>query len=158
MATVNSPFSGLVYKQGYIAFDGNVNDQVESFDIDVTDGGEDVKTLMRGYAGRIAGAAMTTMNFSGAIPAATPDVGGAGFNSLGMVTGKGVPLDQTLLTNYNANNYSQVQMIMFLGPQTSYTQQLVFLGNITTMKYTAGVGKPITFSGTATGSFSVWQS
>jgi hypothetical protein len=157
MATINSPFSGLVYKLGYIAFDGNVNDQMESFDISVVDGGEDVKTLMRGYAGRIAGAAMATLSFNGAIPAATPDVGGAGFNSLGMVTGQGVPLDQTMLTNYNANNYKQVQFIAYIGPQTGFSQQLVFLGNITEMKYSAGVGKTMAFSGTASGSFSVWQ-
>jgi hypothetical protein len=157
MVTVNSPFQGLVYKLGYIAFDGNVNDQMESFDIDVVDGGEDVKTLMRGLAGRLQGAAMATLNFSGVIPAATPDVGGGGFSSLGMVTGQGVPLDQTMLTNFNANNYKQVQFIAYIGPQTSYTQQLVFLGNINNLKYSAGVGQTMKFSGTATGQFACWS-
>jgi hypothetical protein len=157
MVTVNSPFQGLVYKLGYVAFDGNVNDQIESFDIDVVDGGEDVKTLMRGWAGRLQGAAMATLNFSGVIPAATNDVGGAGFASLGMVTGKGVPLDQTMLTNFNGNNNNLVSFIAYIGPQTSFTQQLTFLGNITNMKYSAGVGKTMQFSGSASGTFSIWS-
>jgi hypothetical protein len=154
---VTSPFTGQLYKLAYVAFDGNVNDQIESFDIDTTDGGKEVYTLMRGRAGRLQGAASATLNFSGTIPAVTTDVGGEGLDSQGMVTGKGVPLDQTMLTNYNANNYQELTFTMYVGPQTNYVQKLFFSGNIVSMKFSGAVGSETKFSGTAMGSFNVFQ-
>lgn len=159
MASPN-PFSGQEYQVGYLSFDDNPNTEVESFDIDVTDGGEDVKTLMRGYAGRVKGAAMATLNFTGAIPYVPTDTGGTGMGSGGMVTGGNsangsVPLDQTMLTNYNQNNDLPVKFTVNLGSPS--VQQLVFKGNITTMKYAAAVGNVFKFSGTATGTFNVWK-
>ena len=155
MATAN-PFSGQEYQVSYLSFDDNCpNTEVESFEVDVVDGGDDIKTLMRGYAGRVKGAAMASLNFSGALPYAPTDTGGVGMDSGGMVTGKGVPLDQTMLTNYNTNNDLPVKFIMALG--FPHVQQLVFKGNITNLKYSSAVGRPTTFTGTATGTFNVWQ-
>ena len=81
---VNNPFSGQEYQVGYLSFDDNLNTEVVSFDIDLTDGGEDVKTLMRGYAGRVKGAAMCSLNFTGVVPYAPTDTGGVGLASGGM--------------------------------------------------------------------------
>jgi hypothetical protein len=158
MASPN-PFSGQEYQVGYLSFDDNPNTEVESFDIEVTDGGEDVKTLMRGYAGRVKGAAMASLNFTGSIPYAPSDTPGVGLSTTGMITGGNgqngaVPLDQTMLTNYNQNNDLPVKFTVNLGSPA--VQQLVFKGNITNMRYAVAVGNVFKFSGTATGTFNIW--
>lgn len=152
----NSPFSGQEYTLSYLTFgSANVNSEVESFDIDLTDGGEDVKTIARGYAGRVPGAAMCSLNFSGVMPYQPTDSSGVGTLNQGMLADGTTPLDQTML-NAHTNNYNMapLQFIMSLGAPA--VQQLIFKGNITSMKYAAGIGKATTFSGTATGTFAVF--
>jgi hypothetical protein len=155
MANGSSPFSGQEYSISYFSFDDNLNTELESFDVDLTDGGEDVKTLMRGYAGRVPGAAMCSGNFAGVLPYAPTDTGGVGTQSGGMVTGNGVTLPETMLTAFNANNNLPVKFIMQLGSPA--VQQLVFKGNITSLKFGSAVGKATTFSGTLSGCFNIFK-
>lgn len=151
----NNPFSGQVYQVGYLAFDDNFNTEVKSFDLEVVDGGKDVETLLRGYSGRVKGAAKASLNFTGVIPYQPTDTGGVGLASGGMVTGKGVPLDQTLLTNANTNNSQPVKFAVSIGSPA--VQTLTFKGNITSLRYAAAIGDEFTFSGTATGTFSTFE-
>jgi hypothetical protein len=98
---------------------------------------------------------MCTFNFSGALPYAPTDTGGVGLSSGGMVTGKGVQLDQTMLTNLNQNNNVPVKFVVQVGSPA--VQTLTFKGNITNLKFSSAVGQEIKFSGTATGTFSTFS-
>lgn len=156
MAIVN-PTTGLVYRLGYISLDGNVIDQMESFDINLDDGGKDVYTLALGRAGRLMGAPSSTFTFNGSIPADTPNVGGAGMESAGMVTGYGIPIDQTLLTAYNTNAQRELSIIMYIGTQTNYIEQLNIYGYVTKTKYAGKVGDTLSFMWDGSGSFAIFQ-
>lgn len=146
-----SPYVQQRYQVQYLQVDGNLMTEVDTIDITTTDGGEDIKTLVRGLAGRTGGAAMTTLSFSGSVPYLPTDTGGAGFDSGGMVSGKGVQLDQTMLTNLNQNGGQPVQFIVFIGNPAA--QKGYFDGQINSVRTNVSVGKRITFTMNATGTF-----
>jgi hypothetical protein len=160
----NKVFDGQDYQLMYLTFgDSNTpSTEIESFDIDLTDGGEDVKTLVKGYAGRCGGAAMCTLNFSGAVPYMPKDSAGVGTENAGMTVSQsagnlsGVTLEHTMLSPLNTTGNTPITFVAQIGKTKA--QQLLFKGQIGTLKFSTGVGKAATFSGTATGTFSVFSS
>lgn len=155
MPTVTSPYVQQEFQVLYMKIDHNLMTEVQSISISRTDGGADVETLVRDIAGRVKGAAKSTINFSGVVPYLPPDTGGNGFDSGGMVTGKGVQLDATILSNLNQNGNLPVQFIIMLGNPAA--QKLFFKGFINTINTDVAVGKQVNFSCVATGSFSTFQ-
>ena len=152
------PYVQQAYQVAYLTIGGNLMTEVDSVDISTTDGGEDIKTLVRGLAGRVGGAAMTTLNFSGSVPYLPTDTGGQGFDSGGLVqTGPNGPtqLDQTMLTNLNTNSATPVSMLLTLGnPGAQFYR---FSGQINSGKVSSSVGKRTQFSFSATGTFGTWS-
>lgn len=144
------------YQAMYLKIDDNLMTEVESLDVSTTDGGEDIATLVRGLAGRASGAAKATINFNGFVPYKPTDTGGAGLDSGGLTTGKGLQLDETMLTNLNKNGGLPVNFILMVGSPAA--QKLYFAGNINSMKFSAAVGKAARFSANATGEFSTFIS
>lgn len=154
---ITSPLAGdLVYQLSYVQGGGNNLGQVENWDVDLMDGGKDIYTLFRGRAGRVQGACSAKFSISGYIPSNTPDVGGAGMFSQDMLIGS-VPMDQTMLTPYNANNSQPITLGFFIGPPTNYTTKLVLTGNITDIKFTGKLGEPGTFAATGTANYFIWS-
>ncbi len=151
------PYVQQAYQVMYLTIGGNLQTEVDSIDVTTTDGGEDIKTLVRGLAGRVGGAAMTTINFSGSVPYLPTDTGGAGFDSGGMTqvgpNGAG-QLDQTMLTNLNTNSATPVNMLLTIGNPAA--QQYQFSGQINSGKFSSTVGKRMQYSFSATGQFSIW--
>lgn len=149
---MTSPFVQQEYQVQYMKIDGNLQTEVDTISMQMSDGGESIKTLVRGLAGRTSGASMITLNFSGSVPYRPTDTGGEGFASGGMVTGKGFQLDQVMLTNQNQNSNLPVQFILMIGNPAA--QKLYFSGFIISLKTDVAVGKRITFSASCEGSFS----
>lgn len=125
---------------------------IQSIDITRMDGGADVETLALGYAGRVQGAAKTTINCSGIVPYGAP--GNGGFSVPGM-TNQGTQLDATMLTPLNGQSNIPVNFIISIGQPAA--QKLVFSGYISDIKTSVQVGRQINYSFTATGSFNVFQ-
>lgn len=144
------------YQIMYLSIDGNLMTEVQSINVVRTDGGADVETLVRDYAGRVKGAAKADITVKGVIPYKPGDTAGAGFSSGGMVTGPGIQLDQTMLTG--ANDPSQankpVSFLVQIGfPQA---QQMLFQGYIHSFTVDVSVGKQADFTFQASGQFSVF--
>ena len=108
---------------------------------------------MRGFAGRVLGAAMATCTVKGVIPYQPTDVTGAGFANQGMVTGSGAQLDATMLTQLNQNGNAPVKFIIAIGNPA--VQQLVFKGFIISLNIDYGVGKQADFTFVCEGSFAL---
>jgi hypothetical protein len=157
MVDMAPPYVQQRYQVMYLTIGGNLQTEVDSADIATTDGGEDIKTLVRGLAGRVGGAAMTTLNFTGSVPYLPTDTGGAGLQSGGMLqVGPNGPvqLDQTMLTNLNANSGAPVNILLSLGNPGAQTYS--FSGQINSAKYSTSVGRRTQFSFSATGTFAIW--
>lgn len=138
----------------YLQVNGNLMSEVQSINVVRTDGGADVETLVRDYAGRVKGAAKADITVRGVIPYAPTDTGGQAFSSGGMVVGGGQQLDQTMLTGLNANANAPVQFIVQVGSPAA--QQLMFKGFIHSLTVDVSVGKQADFTFQASGQFSVF--
>lgn len=147
----------VTYGKGFLKIGGTLaNTEVESWEIDVTDGGEDIKALVGGLQGRAGGAAMSTLTFSGTFKAIS-DTGGSGMLATGMLA-NGVPLDRTMLVAGNQNNGKPVVFTGVMGINQDADQsvsEISFEGNINNFKYT-GSDTTVKFSGTATGKMAFW--
>ncbi len=152
---VTSPFTPQEYQVGYLTIDDNLMTEVESIKVNRTDGGADVATLVRDYGGRLKGAAMAHITLSGVVPYMPTDTGGSAFDSGGMVTGNGIQLDNTMLTGLNGNSNQPIKFIVSIGQPAA--QKLVFKGFISDIEVDIAVGKPVTFTAVASGSFSSFQ-
>jgi hypothetical protein len=156
----DSSFISQEWQVMYLSLGQNLMTEVEAFDLDRTDGGKDIKTLCRDYAGRSKGAAMAEFSAKGFIPYAPPDTGGVGFASGGLVVGAApgagsTQLDATMLTSQNG--YSNQPVSFAIGLGNPAVQQLVFKGFIKSIKISSAVGNGAEFSFTASGSFSIFQ-
>ena len=138
----------------YLTINDRQQSMVQSITVARTDGGADVATLARDYAGRVKGAAKADITVKGVIPYMPTDETGAGFSSAGLVEGGGNQLDQTMLTSQNANSNQPVKFIVQLGSPAA--QQLIFKGFIYEMTVDSAVGKQADFSFKASGSFSTF--
>ena len=142
------------YQILYLSVDGNLLTEVQSINVVRTDGGADVETLVRDYAGRVKGAAKADITVRGVIPYEPNDTGGAAFSSGGMVTGPGIQFDQTMLTGANQNANKPVSFLVQVGfPQA---QQMLFQGFIHNMTIDVSVGKQADFTFQASGQFSTF--
>lgn len=150
---LTTPFTPQEYSPLYVSVDDNHLTEVQSITVDRVDGGARVETIMRGFAGRVLGAAMATCTLRGVIPYQPTDVTGAGFANQGMVTGSGVQLDATMLTQLNQNGNAPVKFIIAIGNPA--VQQLVFKGFITNLNIDYAVGKQADFTLTVEGSFNL---
>lgn len=155
---VSTPYVQQEFPVMYLKLDGNLMTEVQSIRVTRNDGGADIATLVRGQAGRVSGAAFTDITFSGVVPYMPPDTGGEGWESGGMVTGKGAQIDQTMLSNLNANFGNNgalpVQFVVSLGNPAA--QKLFFSGFVHTLDTDVSVGRQISFTATARGSFSTF--
>ncbi len=163
MVDFNSPFAPQEYQVLYIEVNGNLLDQVQSINIVRTDGGADVETLARDWAGRVKGAAKADVTVRGVIPYKTADVGGEGFSSAGMQAGAGqgpgggypaTQLDQTILTGSNTTSALPVKFTVLIG--NTPAQQLMFFGYIHTLTIDSAVGKQADFTFQASGQFATF--
>ena len=165
--TSGPAFSPQEYQTLFLEIGGTLMTEVQKITIVRTDGGADVMTLARDYAGRVKGAAKADITFNGVVPYKPSDVGGYGFDNQGMMAGPPsggpanayqpgqTPLDQTMLTSLNSYNNQPVQFAILIGPDTS-AGYLVFKGFIHEITVDAAVGKPTDFSCKASGQFSNW--
>lgn len=151
---VVSPYVGQEFTCSYLSINDNLMTEVQSIRVTRTDGGSDVETLVRDYAGRVKGAAKATINISGVVPYLPPDTGGAAFASGGMVAGGGVQLDATMLTSLNQNGNQPIKFVVAVGQPAA--QQLVFKGYISEVVVDTAVGKQTNFSLTASGTFALF--
>jgi hypothetical protein len=156
----NQVTDGQDYQLGYLSLGGNdYSTAIESFDLDLVDGGEDVKTLVLGYAGRCGGAAMATLNFSGAVPYNPTTGGGVGTHNTGMEittsTGQRVSIAETMLSPLNSVSNVPTTFSIFIGKGAVET--LTFKGQVSNLKFSSAIGKVFSFSGTATGTFSIFK-
>ncbi len=142
------------YQVLYLTVDDLLMTEVQSINVVRTDGGADVETLVRDYAGRVKGAAKADITVRGVIPYAPTDTGGQAFSSGGMVVGGGQQLDQTMLTGLNANSNAPVQFIVQVGSPAA--QQLMFKGFIHSLTVDVSVGKQADFTFQASGQFSTF--
>ena len=156
----SSSFTPQEYQVLYLEVGGNLMTEVQSITVMRTDGGADVETLARDYAGRVKGAAKADITFKGVIPYSPTDTGGLGFSSGGMIAGAApgagaTQLDQTMLTSINQYGNQPVQFTIMVGSPA--VQQLVFKGFVHEMTVDAAVGKPADFTCRASGQFSVFS-
>ena len=142
------------YQVLYLSVDGNLQTEVQSINVVRTDGGADVETLVRDYAGRVKGAAKADITVRGVIPYEPTDTGGAAFSSGGMVKGGGQQLDATMLTGSNQNSNLPVSFLIQVGSPAA--QQLIFKGFIHSLTVDAAVGKQADFTFQASGQFSLF--
>lgn len=142
------------YQIMYLSVDGNLLTEVQSINVVRTDGGADVETLVRDYAGRVKGAAKADITVRGVIPYEPTDTGGAGFSSGGMVTGGGQQFDSVMLTGANGNSNKPVSFLVQLGFPAA--QQLLFQGFIHSLTVDTAVGKQADFTFQASGQFSLF--
>jgi hypothetical protein len=149
------PYVGQKYQPSFIAVDNNFLTEVQSITLNRVDGGETVKTIMRGWAGIVTGAAMTTGTMKGAVPYQPTDVTGPGFANQGMITGKGYQLDATMLTQMNQNGNTPLTFLIAIGQPAA--QQLVFKGFIRSVDMDYTVGGQINFSCNFEGNFTLSQ-
>jgi hypothetical protein len=156
----STSFTPQEYQVLYLQIGGNLMTEVQSITVMRTDGGADVETLARDYAGRVKGAAKANITFKGVIPYNPQDTGGIGFASGGMTAGaspggtQSPPLDLTILSSINGNNSQPVQFTIMIGSPA--VQQLIFKGYISEMTVDSAVGKPADFTCKASGQFSVF--
>lgn len=146
------------YDKLYCKLDNRLQTEAQSIQLTRTDGGADVTTIVKDYAGRQKGAAMATFTIKAVIPYIMSDAsggGGAGFSSAGIVTGGGLQLDQTMLTGQNQNSNLPVAFQINIGQPAA--QKLVCVGFIhqIVIDYADGKQADVTFTGS--GSFSVFQ-
>lgn len=151
---VVSPNIPQEYQILYLQVDGNYLTEVQSITVNRTDGGSDVETLVRDYAGRVKGSAKADITVRGVIPYDPTDQDGEGFSSGGMITGNQVQLDQTMLSALNQNSNKPVQFVVDIG--YPHVQQLFFKGFIHGFTVDVAVGKQSNFTFTASGQFSVF--
>jgi hypothetical protein len=143
------------YGKGYLKFDGGTAMEVLGWKVDFTDGGEDQFTLARGWAGRAGGNAKTSVTFHGVLPTVSAD-GGSGTTSGGMVTGKGIAIDATLLNNQNGNNNLPIRFTGTLGSNPDAPFQAVSAsGYISDLSFEVDE-KTVKFSGTLSASPTKW--
>jgi hypothetical protein len=142
------------YQVLYLTINDRPQSQVQGITVVRTDGGADVVTLARDYAGRVKGAAKADITVKGVIPYEPTDETGAAFSSTGMVEGGGNQLDQTMLTGQNTNSSQPVKFIVQVGSPAA--QQLIFKGFIHSMTVDVAVGKQADFTFMASGSFSTF--
>jgi hypothetical protein len=165
----NGPaFSPQEYQTLFLEIGGTLMTEVQSISVVRTDGGADVMTLARDYAGRVKGAAKADVTFKGVVPYNPQgDVTGAGFQNGGMMAGAAsggsvlsgfqnglTPLDQTMLTSINTYGAQPVQFAILVGSPA--VQQLVFKGYIHEITVDASIGKPTDFTCKASGQFSIF--
>lgn len=150
---VTPPFLPQEFQVMFMKIGQQQQSFIQSIDISRTDGGADVETLALGYAGRVQGAAKTTINCSGIVPYAITN--GGGFSTPGMQLANGLQIDQTMLTAYNGQGNIPVSFIISIGQPAA--QKLTFSGYISEIKTSVSVGKQINYSFMATGSFSTFQ-
>lgn len=143
------------YQILYLSVDGNLLTEIQSINVVRTDGGADVETLVRDYAGRVKGAAKADITVRGVIPYMPTDTGGQAFSSGGMVTGAGIQLDQTILTGINQNANKPVSFLVQIGANPA-AQQMLFQGFIHNLTIDVSVGKQADFTFQASGQFSVF--
>lgn len=142
----------------YCKIGGNLMTEVQSINVVRTDGGADIATLARDYAGRVKGAAKADVTLRGVIPYLPPDTGGAAFSSGGMTVGAanggnpGVQLDQTMLVQGNQNNNAPVKFLVQVGQPAA--QVLSFSGFIHTFTVDVSTGKQADWTAQASGQFS----
>lgn len=153
--TTTSAFTPQEYQILYLQIDGNLQTEVQSVNVSRTDGGADVETLVRNYAGRVKGSAKAMISIKGVIPYNPTDQTGAGFSSTGLTANPGVQLDQTMLTGLNSNSNKPIQFIVSIGSPS--VQNLTFKGFINTFDVDVSVGKQSDFTITATGEFGTFQ-
>lgn len=157
MATT-SQYTPQEYQQLYVKIDNRLQTEVQSITITRTDGGADVTTMVKDYAGRVKGAAMASGTMKGVIPYEMTDASGGGavgFSSAGITTGEGIQMDQTILSNQNQNGNQPVTFIILIGQPAA--QKLVFSGYIHDITIDSTVGKQADWSATFSGSYSLFQ-
>jgi hypothetical protein len=157
----SSSFIGQEFQVLYLSLGQNLMTEVQSINVMRTDGGADVETLARDWAGRVKGAAKAVISAKGVIPYAPPDTGGVGFASGGMVAGAApgagaTQMDLTMLTSLNGYSNQPVQFTIAIGNPA--VQQLVFKGFISEFTVDSAVGKQADFSFKASGQFSTFSS
>jgi hypothetical protein len=152
---VVSPFTPQEYQILYLSIDDNDLTEIQSINVMRTDGGQDVETLVREYGGRVKGSAKAEISVKGVIPYKPTDTGGMGFASGGMVTGNGVQLENTILSNLNQNSNAPVKFIVKIGQPAA--QQLIFKGFIYSMTIDVSTGKQADFDFKASGQFQTFE-
>ncbi len=153
-------FTPQEYQCLYLSIGANLQTEVQSINVVRTDGGADVETLARDYAGRVKGAAKAMISVKGVIPYEPTDTGGEGFSSGGMLVGAApgtgaAQLDQTILTGLNGYSNQPVSFIVQIGNPAA--QQLVFKGFISELTVDTAVGKQADFSFKASGAFALFN-
>lgn len=144
------------YQVLYLTVNDALMTEVQSINVVRTDGGADVETLVRDYAGRVKGAAKADITVRGVIPYQPNDTGGQGFSAGGMTVGGGQQLDQTMLTGggTNTNAFLPVKFIIQIG--SPLAQQLIFKGFIHNFTVDSAVGKQADFTFQASGQFATF--
>jgi len=153
------------YQVLYLELGGNLMTEVQSITVMRTDGGADVATLCRDYAGRVKGAAKADVTFKGVVPFNPTDVTGPAFANGGMTIGAGTAgsggaapagtqLDAAMLTSINQYGNAPVKFTILVGNPEA--QQLVFLGFIHELTVDSSVGKPTDFTCRASGQFTLF--
>lgn len=142
------------YQVLYLTVNDALLTEVQSINVVRTDGGADVETLVRDYAGRVKGAAKADITVRGVIPYMPDDTGGQGFSAGGMTVGGGQQLDATMLTGLNQNSFQPVKFIIQVGSPAA--QQLIFKGFIHNFTVDSAVGKQADFTFQASGQFSLF--
>jgi hypothetical protein len=148
------------YQVLFLEIGGVLQTEIQSITCSRTDGGADVETLARDYAGHVKGAAKSMITFKGVIPYNPTDVTGPGFSNQGLMAGPAPSsgpsqLDGTMLTGLNQYNNQPVQFAILVGNPA--VQQLVFKGFITELTVDSAVGKPADFTCKASGQFSLFS-
>lgn len=142
------------YQVLYLTVNDSLMTEVQSVNVVRTDGGADVETLVRDYAGRVKGAAKADITVRGVIPYQPTDTGGQAFSAGGMTVGGGQQLDATMLTGSNQNSNLPVKFIIQVGSPAA--QQLIFKGFIHNLTIDSAVGKQADFTFQASGQFSLF--
>lgn len=148
------------YQVLYLSMGGVLQTEVQSVNLVRTDGGADVETLVRDYAGRVKGAAKADITVRGVIPYEPNDTGGAAFSSGGMMVGASQngpagQIDQTMLTGLNSYGNQPVTFLLQVGSPSA--QQIMFKGFIHSMTVDSAVGKQADFTFQASGQFSIFS-
>lgn len=151
-------YTPSVYQKLFVKLDNRLQTEVQSVSMHRTDGGATVTTTVKGWAGVAVGAPMCTGVIKGVIPYVLTDAsggGGVGFSSAGIVTGKGIQLDQTMLSNSNTNLDLPISIIISIGQPAA--QQIAILGFIRTLDIDYADGKIADFTANYEGQFSTFQ-
>ncbi len=146
------------YQKLYCKINNRLQTELQSLTITRTDGGVDVTTTVKDYAGRQKGPAKATGTMKGVVPYILTDSsggGGVGFSSAGIVTGNGLQLDQTLLTGQNQNANLPITILVLIGQPAA--QKLAVQGYITEITVDYADGKILEYTAQFSGSYSTFQ-